>query len=132
MILKRPTIVVDKNPQAESFLAAATFIPIRTGGGVFKSAKLSNQVEKQLKQTPGIIAYSLAVNPLRKQFWTYSLWADLDAMATFSKAEPHASGVNLFESVAGEGAAFVEWKTPDARLRWDDAFEHLKEPTFRR
>ena len=132
MILKRPAIVLDKHPRGESFQAVATYIPIRTWRGVFKSFGLSKQVEKQLKQTPGIIAYSLAVNPLRKQFWTYSVWTDLSSMATFSKTEPHAGAAGLYDSLAAGGSAFVEWKTPDARLRWPEAFEHLKQPSFTR
>jgi hypothetical protein len=91
---------------------------------------LSNQVEKQLKKSPGIVAYSLAVDLPRRHFWTYSVWSDPDAVPAFTKALPHATAVEKFKDWAGEGAAFVRWQTRSLNLDWAEAFRRLEEPSF--
>jgi quinol monooxygenase YgiN len=96
------------------------------------SFRMSRQVEGQLKHTPGVIAYSLAVDPRRRHFWTYSLWASRDAMLAFSHAEPHAIASGRYDEWADEGSAFVEWHTDSKDLDWNEAFERLKQPTFTR
>lgn len=130
MIIKRPPIVIDKNAQSTSFIAIVTFVPIACWRHVQSSFKLSNQVEAQLRRSPGIVSYSLAVNPLQRHFWTYSLWIDRSSAQAFTREEPHATAVENFKDWAGHGSAFVEWESADARLDWKDAFERLKEPTF--
>jgi hypothetical protein len=52
MILKRPTTVIDRHPQAVTYLSIATFVPIARWQHL-SSFKLSNQVEGQLKKSPG-------------------------------------------------------------------------------
>ena len=53
MIVKRPAVVVDRNPQSETFLSIATFVPIARWRDVLSSFKLSNQVEVQLRRSSG-------------------------------------------------------------------------------
>ena len=130
MIVKRPAVVVDRNPQSETFLSIVTFVPIARWRDVLSSFKLSNQVEVQLRRSSGIVAYSLAVNPLRRHFWTYSVWSDRTAVPAFTRTEPHATAIERFKDWAGEGSAFVEWESIEAKLDWNEAFERLKQPTF--
>jgi len=129
MILKRPTITVERSPQSRSFVAIATYVPIARWRDVPKAARLSGRVEAQIKKAPGAISYSLAVNPLRRQFWTCSVWADRAFAEAFTSAEPHATAVARFAEWAGEGAAFVEWQATSPRLEWSEAFERLETPT---
>jgi hypothetical protein len=126
MILKRPAIVVDRDPPPGPFLAAATFLPIARWRDVLPASRLSSRVEGQLRRSPGIVCYSLAVNPLRRHFWTYSLWTDRDAMAAFARGDRHAVAIGRYEDWAGERAAFVEWEAAHAKLDWSEAFAQLK------
>jgi hypothetical protein len=130
MIIKRPVTVVQREPNAESYLAVATFVPIARWRYILSSFRLSDQVEKQLKKSPGIVAYSLAVDLPRRHFWTYSVWSDPDAVPAFTKALPHATAVEKFKDWAGEGAAFVRWQTRSPTLDWAEAFRRLEEPSF--
>jgi hypothetical protein len=91
---------------------------------------VSTQVEKQLKKSPGIVAYSLAVDFLRRHFWTYTVWSDQAAVPAFTKSAPHSVAVERFRDWAGEGAAFVEWESVEPKLNWEEAFERLKTPSF--
>ena len=65
-----------------------------------------------------------------KRFWTYSVWKSSDAVAYFVAVEPHATTVKKFAEWAGEGAAFVEWKTADGKVDWQEAGRQLKQPTY--
>ena len=130
MIIKRPAVILDRDPGAQTYFAAATFLPLSRWRDIYVFFRLSNRTEGQLKRTPGIVAYSLATDPLHRHFWTYSVWKDRAAVPGFVKAEPHATAVAKFQALAGEGAAFAEWETTDPRLDWGEAFERLKQPTF--
>ncbi|MPZ23945.1 MAG: hypothetical protein GEU28_10475 [Dehalococcoidia bacterium] len=129
MIIKRPTVVINANPSSNGFLSVATFLPITRWRDVISSFRMSNRVEAQLKKSPGIVAYSLAVDPLPRHFWTYSIWEDRASMSAFNAAEPHATAVRRFADWAGAGAAFVEWDSAPG-LDWSEAFERLKQPSF--
>ncbi len=129
MILKRPAIVIDSDPPSGPFVAGATFLPIGRWRDVIAASRLSSRVERQLKSSPGIVSYSLAVNLVHRHFWTYSLWVDRDAMVTFTRAEPHSVAVRRHEDWAGDGALFVEWEAADAKLNWSEAFARLRPPS---
>src|SRR5688572_8325037 len=107
MLLKRPAVVIDRAPKSETFVSIVTFVPIARWRNVMGSFKLSNRVEGQIKKSPGIVAYSLATNPLRRHFWTYSIWSDMASARAFTRAEPHATAIERFKDWAGEGSAFV-------------------------
>jgi hypothetical protein len=94
-----------------------------------KASKLSRQVEGQLKQSSGVISYSLAVDLLRRHFWTCSIWSNDEDIASFARAEPHATAVERFKEWAGHGGAFVRWTTPSPMLDWDEAFRRLEQPS---
>jgi hypothetical protein len=44
--------------------------------------------------------------------------------------EPHAIAIERFKDWAGEGAAFVEWESTEAKLDWNEAFKRLEQPTY--
>lgn len=128
MIIKRPATVVDPHPQATAFLGVATFVPIARWRDVIKASNLSRRVEGQLKQSSGVAAYSLAVDILRRHFWTCSIWSSGEEIESFARTDPHATAVERFKELAGEGAAFVRWTTASAVLDWDEAFRRLEQP----
>ena len=131
MILKRPTTVVNRAAPEGRFVGAATYLPIRRWRDVLSAFRLSNRVESQLKQSEGIVSYSLAVDPLRRHFWTCSLWTEEAAMKAFVADEPHATAVRNFAEWADNGATFAEWETRSGDLVWADAFSHLQEARSR-
>ena len=91
---------------------------------------MTRRVEKQLKETRGLIRYGLRTNLLRKHFWTFTVWTDRTSVNAFVPRGPHASAVERFKGWAGEGAAFVEWQSSDGAINWGEALERLKNPAF--
>ena len=128
MILKRPAVSVDRNSASESLVSVATYVPIKRWIDVPKAFRLSSRVEKQLRQSDGIVTYSLAINPLRRQFWTYSVWSDHAAMKAFVAGQPHATAIERYREWADQGSAFAEWESTSNRLDWNEAFERLSKP----
>lgn len=120
----------DSSESHKELLCIATFLPVRRWRSVIPFLRMSFKVEKQIRQSSGLVRYGLRTNLPRKQFWTLSVWADRKATMSFVSAEPHQTAVRNFERWAGAGAAFVEWTTGDAGFSWKTALEKLKNPTF--
>jgi quinol monooxygenase YgiN len=108
----------------------ATFLPVRRWRDVLAFFRMASQVEQQLRGTTGVIRYGVRADVLHKRFWTLSVWTDPEAMNAFVRAEPHRTAVTRFAAWAGEGAAFVLWRSVDAPLDWDEALLRLRNPTF--
>lgn len=114
----------------QNFLCIATFLPLCRWRFVIPFLRFSLQVEKQLRQSSGLVRYGLKTHLPRLHFWTLSVWTDRAEVNTFVDSEPHATAVKRFEQWAGEGAAFVEWETSKQGCSWATALEKLKNPTF--
>ncbi|OIV36842.1 hypothetical protein BIV57_14135 [Mangrovactinospora gilvigrisea] len=49
----------------------------------------SLRIRRQAAAAPGGLGHALAAAPLRRTFWTQSVWADRAAVETFAAARPH-------------------------------------------
>lgn len=78
----------------------------------------------QLDRTPGLVGYSLKAKPLRRDFWTLSVWEGGPALAEFVRAQPHEHVMGALQGDMG-ATKFVRWKTTGSEVppRWDDATE---------
>lgn len=112
------------------FLCIATFLPLRRWQDIVSFLRMSSRVEKQLKETEGLVRYGLRANPLRKEFWTFSVWVDKPSVSAFVQSGAHTTAVERFPDWAGEGAAFVEWNSGDGSINWKNAAERMKNPSF--
>lgn len=111
-------------------LCVATYLPVRQWRSVIPFIRMSFRIEKQVRQSPGLVRYGLRTNLPRKQFWTLSVWEGRKPMMGFVSAQPHQTAVKNFEQWAGTGAAFAEWTADRANFSWEAALEKLKNPTF--
>lgn len=115
---------------ADDFFCVATLLPIRRWKDVLPFLLLSRQVKKQIQTSPGIVRYRLKAHWWAKRFWTLSVWRSKVAAQAFVRSGAHAVAVQEFHDWAGPGAAFAEWYSPKKRVRWREAFDRLKNPTF--
>jgi hypothetical protein len=130
MVLQKRIEVGRADQKEGEFLCIATFLPVKRWRDVIPFMRMSSQVEKQLKETPGLARYSLRVNLFRKRFWTFSVWGNRASTNAFVHASPHTIAVERFQEWAGEGAAFVEWSSSDGSINWKEAMRRLQTPTF--
>ena len=115
---------------ADDFFCVATVLPIRRWQDVLPFLLLTRHIRKQLRASPGLVRYRVKAGWLRRRFWTLSVWRSKVAMQAFVRTGAHARAVGRFSEWAAPGAAFVEWYSPKERVRWREAFERLKNPTF--
>ena len=116
--------------KSDEFLCVATYLPVRSWLNVVPFLLTSRKVLKQLGSEEGVVKYAVKADFRRKSFWTFSIWSNKEVLHKFVRADPHATAVKRFSSWAGEGAAFVEWRSTDASINWDQAKKRLKNPTF--
>ena len=128
MIQKR--VEVSPGDSSGESWCIATFLPLRRWRDVIPFLRMSARVEKQLKQTPGLVRYGLRADLLHKRFWTFSVWPDKGSVNALVKSEPHATAMRYMSDWAGEGAAFVEWNSSNGSIKWKDAMERLQQPSF--
>ncbi|MGA2785264.1 MAG: hypothetical protein ABSF09_11260 [Candidatus Bathyarchaeia archaeon] len=92
---------------------------------------MNRKIQKQLEKSKGLVRYGLKTDLPHKRFWTFSVWRDREAMENFVRVHPHTEAISKFPAWAGEGAAFVEWKTANGTIDWEIALKKLENPTFR-
>ena len=85
-------------------------------------------VTKQLAATQGLIAYSVLARPIKKKFWTLSVWQDEAALKAFIHHPPHVRLMGSLTPHMGE-TRFVRWtvKGSELPLLWDDVLRHWRE-----
>ena len=88
------------DPQKD-VIACATYFPLRHWWDLLSFFRMSNRVQRQLDQTPGVIKYALRLrltDLLRKRYYTYSIWADRASLNAFMRVEPHVTPVHRLAS----------------------------------
>lgn len=122
---------MEVNPaESGTFTSVITYLPVKKWGDVLAFFRMSKKVEKQLKQTEGIVRYGLKADFIHKKFWTYSVWRSEDAIQPFIHAEPHATAIRKFADWSAEGAAFAQWNNNDGKINWKEGDRQLLTPTF--
>lgn len=109
------------------YVCVATFLPVRRWRDVLPFQRIVSRIRRQ-RTAPGLVDYELRANFRRKHFWTLSVWRDRAAITTFRAQEPHTTAMRRFQERAGEGAAFVSWKSAEPMLDWEEAMRRLTHP----
>jgi hypothetical protein len=110
------------------YVHVAEYIPVREWGQVWPFMKMSMRIYQFSRNCPGFLAGGIRGKWWKRQFWSYTVWQDREAMLHFAQTPPHSEAAGMIEEVAAEGACYVEWSSmspPD----WDEALERLRHPT---
>ncbi len=94
--MPRKQVEVNQVDSATKFLCVATFFTVGKWRHVIPFLRMSSRVQKQLKESPGLVRYGLRMdltNLLRKQYISVSVWTDRSSMHAFVRSEPHAEAV---------------------------------------
>ena len=109
------------------YLALATHLPLKRYLETPPFLRLVRRVQAQLGGTEGLVGYSLLAKPLRKEYWTLSLWDDEPALQAFVGTRPH---LDVMSRLAGEmgQTQFGRWtmRGSDAPPNWKDALRRLQ------
>ncbi len=110
-------------------LHVATYIRLRSFGRVFSFMLLNMSVYQNARAREGFVAGGIRTKFWRKEFWTYTTWADREKMMAFVGGRPHSEAVARF-SEAAEVGYYVEWESNGLPV-WSEALERLEKPTGR-
>jgi hypothetical protein len=106
------------------YLALLSHLPLNHYRAIPAFLKFTFQIQKQLGATSGIIGYSLRANPLSRNFWTLSAWADEKHLMDFVAKVPHGQAMKAMMPNMGQ-TKFTKWKVRGSALplRWEEAME---------
>ncbi len=109
--------------RGREYLVLLTELPLRSYWAIPRLLSFTRQVQQVLRRAPGLAGYSLLARPLRKQFWTLSVWEDEKALMAFVRGVPHRAVMAALQSAMGP-TRFIRWTIhgdsyPPA---WEEAF----------
>jgi len=120
----KPWVTFQPTEPGGEYLALLTELPLRRWRDLPRFVRYSLAIQRQLKDTPGVIGYSLNAHLFARRFWTLSVWQDDAALAQFVGRTPHS---NAMTGLAGRMGAtrFVRWTIhgSDYPIAWPAALE---------
>lgn len=110
------------------YLALLSYLPLKTHWAIFRFLRFTLQIQKQLRNTPGVLGYSLRAKPMSRNFWTLSAWEDDKALREFVVRLPHGNAMKALTPHMGP-TAFTRWKVSGSAipLRWEEAMQRSQQ-----
>jgi quinol monooxygenase YgiN len=108
------------------YVVMASHLPLKKLSHTIGLFRAVSAVRKQLGTAPGLVGYSLRAKPLRRDYWTLSVWADQAALRTFMRTPPHAQLMSSLKPMMGP-TTFVQWEVAgtEGRPTWTTAIGRL-------
>lgn len=112
-------------PHTEAYAMASRFETLTLRGALRFLAR-TPRVMGQIRTAPGAHGVALRARPLRRTFWTLSVWETREALHRFAAGDPHRSTARALKPLMKE-SAFTYWlaDTDTLPLTWDDALNRL-------
>jgi hypothetical protein len=124
MAMDSPWIAFAPADANREYLALLSYLPLKKYRTIPRFLRFSLQIHKQLRGTPGAIAYSLRAKLISRNFWTLSVWNDEKALMDFVGKFPHGEVMKTLTPHMGP-TKFTKWKVTGSALplRWEDAMQ---------
>ena len=113
--------VADREP-AKQYVALLSYLPLKRLTSTPAFMWDVQRVRGQLSRASGLIGYSLRARPLRKEYWTLSVWDSEKALLDFVKGQPHGDVMGSLRSKMGR-TDFLRWRIGGGAPlpTWEDA-----------
>lgn len=117
-----PWIALQAPLSDKQYLALVSYLPLRQYWALPKFFRFTLHIRTQLKQTPGLVGYSLDAALFRKRFWTLSVWETQRALDAFVHHAPHSDVMKALAPHMGK-TQFAQWPVGarEIPLRWSSA-----------
>jgi hypothetical protein len=118
---------VQPDPSRE-YVALLTYLPLRRYAALPRFFWLSTKIQSQLKNSQGLIGYSLEAKIFGLQFWTLSAWTEQDSLNEFVGKVPHSDAMRALAPHMGK-PAFSYWtaRGSELPLDWAEAKRRLNQ-----
>ena len=109
-----------------SYCALISYLPLKHFRAIPKFFRFTYEIMSQLRNSPGLIGYSLDARPFARKFWTLSVWRDQKSMMDFVGAIPHDRIMQALAPHLGK-TQFAQWavKSHEVPLDWRSAKARL-------
>lgn len=111
------------------YVALISYLPLKHFRAIPKFFLFTFEIMRQLRNSPGLIGYSLDAQPFARKFWTLSAWRDQKALRDFVGAIPHN---RIMQSLAPHMGKFqlAQWtvESSEIPLNWASAKARLCKP----
>jgi hypothetical protein len=106
------------------YLALLSYLPLKRYRAIPRFLQFSFQIQKQLRNTSGVIGYSLRAELISRNFWTLSVWEHEKALMDFVAKIPHGEAMKAMVPYMGP-TKFTQWKVNASALplRWEEAIK---------
>ena len=106
------------------YLALLSYLPLKHYRAIPQFIRFSIQIQKQLRDTPGVIGYSLRAKLISRNFWTLSVWENQKALMDFVAKIPHGEAMKAMFPHMGP-SKFTQWKVKASALPllWEEAIQ---------
>lgn len=96
----------------------------RSTPALFRGA---GKATKQLKGADGVVGFTTWVRPMRREYWTITLWEDEASIAAFARSGDHGELMRRLSKDL-EVAGSVRWVRAgrDGRPTWDEAVRRME------
>jgi heme-degrading monooxygenase HmoA len=111
---------------AHRYLAMATYLPLKRFSSTIRFFRAVFAVRNQLASADGLVGYSMRAKPLRREYWTVSVWRDQEALRAFVRTAPHLEVMSSLRSTMGP-TKFAQWEitAEEGRPSWTSALDRL-------
>jgi len=112
-------------PLEEATVGSVTELRLRRWRDIPRLTFDALRLRRAVQIEPGVVAVCLAAAPLRRTFWTLTLWADEPALDAYVRTAAHADAMRRFRGRL-ERSRSARWKGEFGSLpRWAEAVARL-------
>ena len=126
---ENPWVTLRQPEPGREYLALLTELPLKFSG-LPKFFASVGPINEQLKQTSGLMGYSMLARPLEMKFWTLSVWESDSSLTWFVRERPHSEVMTALRGKMGP-TRFIRWKMMASQYppSWKDALHRSGKET---
>jgi len=116
-----------EQPNAGShYLSLISYLPFKHFRAIPQFFRFTFEIQRHLRNAPGLIGYALEARPFSKKSWTLSVWRDQQSLRDFVSRMPHCCAMKELAPHMGE-SRFAQWtvEAHEIPLDWKDAKSKL-------
>lgn len=109
------------------YVVLLSYLPLKQHRHLPRFLLQTRRIIRQLRQSQGVMGYSLKAQLSAKRFWTLSVWESDLALQRFVQAQPHAATMSGLSGKMGK-TEFVRWTARGVELSvsWPAALERWR------
>jgi hypothetical protein len=117
-----PWTALSPADENREYLALLSYLPLRSYRKIPAFFRYSFRIQRQMRETPGAVGYSLRANILGRNFWTLSVWENDRALMHFVRKAPHEEAMRTIAPHMGP-TKLTRWRLPGSAIppSWADA-----------